>query len=98
MAAPMNQIDLYGRIAVITGGARGIGLAIAQRLLASGAGCSLWDKDAGALLTTAKALAGQGRVHTATVNIAQPDSVQAAVDETFRNLGSVDILVNNAGI
>ena len=50
----MNQIDLNGRVAVVTGGARGIGLAISQRLAASGARLSLWDKDKAALDEAAK--------------------------------------------
>ncbi len=94
----MNKIDLQGKNAVVTGGARGIGFAIAQRLLASGAACSLWDRDAEALASAAKALAGSGRVHTATVDLAQADSVKAAADSTFEAFGRVDILVNNAGI
>src|SRR5436305_1697199 len=83
-ADEMNKIDLQGKNAVITGGARGIGLAIAQRLLDSGAKCSLWDLDADALRVAAKALAGQGRLHTTKVDVTQPDSVQAATEETIR--------------
>ena len=94
----MNKIDLQGKNAVVTGGARGIGLAIAQRLLASGAACSLWDRDVEALRSAEKALAGTGTVHAATVDLTQADSVQAAADATFKAFGGVDILVNNAGI
>src|SRR5712691_1668182 len=94
----MNKIDLQGKNAVITGGARGIGFAIAQRLLASGARCSLWDLDGQGLVVAAKAVGGPDIAHTATVNVSQPDSVQAAADQTFKQFGSVDILVNNAGI
>jgi len=94
----MNKIDLQGKNAIVTGGARGIGFAIAQRLLASGAACSLWDRDAEALNAAAKALAGAGSVHTATVDLTQADSVKAAADATFKAFGRVDILVNNAGI
>jgi NAD(P)-dependent dehydrogenase (short-subunit alcohol dehydrogenase family) len=94
----MNQIDLQGKNAIVTGGARGIGFAIAQRLLASGAACSLWDCDAEALSSAAKALAGQGTVHTATVDLTQADSVRSAADATSIAFGRVDILVNNAGI
>jgi len=53
----MNNIDLHGRSAIVTGGARGIGLAIAQRLLASGASCCLWDKDPAALAQAGQAVA-----------------------------------------
>ena len=94
----MNKIDLQGRNAVVTGGARGIGLAIAQRLLASGAQCSLWDLDAEALRAATKALEGGGTVQTAVVNVTQPDSVHSAADNTRRHFGAIDILVNNAGI
>ena len=94
----MNQIDLQGRKAVITGGARGIGFAIAQRLLNSGAACSLWDRDAEALRSAAQALGTSGTIHTAQVELTQPDSVQAAATGTFGAFGHVDILVNNAGI
>jgi len=94
----MNQIDLSGRSAVITGGARGIGFAIAQRFLASGAACSLWDRDAKALESAAAALAASGKVHTTTVDITQAASVDLARESTLKALGKVDILVNNAGI
>jgi NAD(P)-dependent dehydrogenase (short-subunit alcohol dehydrogenase family) len=94
----MNKIDLQGKNAIVTGGARGIGFAIAQRLLASGAACSLWDCDVEALNSAAKALAGAGDVHTVTVDLTQADSVDAAADAACVALGHVDILVNNAGI
>jgi 3-oxoacyl-[acyl-carrier protein] reductase len=94
----MNKIDLQGKKAIVTGGARGIGFAIAQRLLASGATCSLWDRDAEALRSAEKELAGAGTVHTATVELTQPGSIQTAADATLKALGRVDILVNNAGI
>jgi len=94
----MNKIDLQGKNAVVTGGARGIGFAIVQRLLASGAACSLWDRDAEALRSAAKSLNGSATVHTTTVELTQPDSVQNAADSTLKALGRVDILVNNAGI
>lgn len=94
----MNQIDLNGKNAVITGGARGIGYAIAERLLASGARCCLWDRDPEALAAAAKNLAAHGTVHTATVQLTEADSVEAAKNTTVKALGGIDILVNNAGI
>jgi 3-oxoacyl-[acyl-carrier protein] reductase len=94
----MNKIDLNGKNAVVTGAARGIGYAIVERLLESGATCSVWDRDAEALGTATKALATKSHVHAATVDVTQADSVQAAAQATLRELGRVDILVNNAGI
>ena len=94
----MNTIDLNGRKAIVTGAARGIGHAIAERLLASGASCSLWDRDAAALESAAKSLRDKGEVHTAIVSINQPESVKAAVDQTVKAFGAIEILVNNAGI
>ena len=94
----MNKIDLQGKNAIVTGSARGIGFAIAQRLLASGATCSLWDRDADALGAAAKILGAQGTVHTAVVDLTQAESVEAAAGATCKALGRVDILVNNAGI
>ncbi|MGV3757213.1 MAG: SDR family NAD(P)-dependent oxidoreductase [Verrucomicrobiota bacterium] len=94
----MNQIDLQGRMAIVTGGARGIGYAIAQRLLQSGASVSLWDRDADALREAAQSLGQFGKVHTTTVQLTDPASVEAAAQTTATALGKIDILVNNAGI
>ena len=94
----MNQIDLSGRAAIVTGGARGIGRAIAERLLASGAMVSLWDVDDAALAKAGRELAGTGTVHTATVNLVDFVSVQSAAKATAVAFGQLDILVNNAGI
>jgi 2-dehydro-3-deoxy-L-rhamnonate dehydrogenase (NAD+) len=94
----MNQIDLNGKNAIVTGGARGIGLAIAQRLLDSGASVSLWDRDQSSLDATAKSLALKDRVHTAAVDISNADSVGRAAEMTINYWRRVDILVNNAGI
>ncbi len=94
----MNQIDLAGRKAVVTGGARGIGLAIAERLLASGAEVSLWDMDAHALDAATKRLVGKGAVYATVVDVADAASVNAACQAAIGQLGKIDILVNNAGI
>ena len=93
----MNQIDLIGRRAVITGAAQGIGLSIAQRLLASGAEVCLWDQDA-ALLDQASELLASSTVHTKIVDVTDSDAVTVAAKETLADLGSIDILINNAGI
>ena len=74
----MHQFDLTGRRAVITGGAQGIGRAIAERLLRSGARVSLWDCDPAILRTAAAELASLGEVHTATVDVVHADQVDAA--------------------
>jgi NAD(P)-dependent dehydrogenase (short-subunit alcohol dehydrogenase family) len=94
----MNKIDLQGKHAIVTGGARGIGLAIAERLLASGAQCSLWDTNRDRLAAASKNLSGHGVVHTAVVDVSKAESVQAAAENTAQQFGSIEILVNNAGI
>jgi 2-dehydro-3-deoxy-L-rhamnonate dehydrogenase (NAD+) len=94
----MNTIDLKGRTAIITGGARGIGLAAAEKMLASGATVALWDIDTAALAKAAAALAKHGRVHTAIVELTDEADIGKAVAAHIRDVGKVDILVNNAGI
>jgi 3-oxoacyl-[acyl-carrier protein] reductase len=94
----MNQIDLKARCAVVTGGARGIGFAIARRMLDSGAAVSLWDRDTAALTAANKELAASGRVATETVDLVDATAVGAATESTIKKLGAIDILVNNAGI
>src|SRR5213593_390241 len=94
----MNKIDLNGRKAIITGGARGIGYAIAERLLNSGASCSLWDRDPARLAEAGKKLSPANKVHTVPVDITFPESAEAAAEATFKHFGGIDILVNNAGI
>jgi 3-oxoacyl-[acyl-carrier protein] reductase len=92
----MNQLDLKGRKAVVTGGAAGIGLAIAQRLVASGARVSLWDRDDKALADGAKALGGG--THTVRVDVSDETDVCLARDEAIRDMGRIDVLVCSAGI
>ncbi len=92
----MNRIDLDGRVAVVTGGAQGIGFAVAERLVAGGAKVSLWDMNA-ELLESARAELGEA-ASTVTVNIADYDAVAAAVASVEKTLGSLDILVHSAGI
>ena len=94
----MNKIDLDGKIAVVTGGARGIGYAISERMLQSGASVALWDMDKAALDDAAKTLGTLGKVSIAVVDVTHYEQVTAAVAATEKALGSVDILVNNAGI
>jgi NAD(P)-dependent dehydrogenase (short-subunit alcohol dehydrogenase family) len=92
----MNQLDLKGRHAVITGGAVGLGYAIAQRMLASGGTVTLWDMNEQSL-ATAKEQLGEG-VATVAVDVSRHTSVVDAVRETLAVNPAVDILVNSAGI
>jgi 3-oxoacyl-[acyl-carrier protein] reductase len=90
----VNRIDLEGRHAVVTGGASGIGLAIAERLVASGAAVTLWDRDETAARKAAAALGGRA----AAVDVSDADDVARAVRETRAHGPAIDILINNAGI
>jgi 2-dehydro-3-deoxy-L-rhamnonate dehydrogenase (NAD+) len=94
----MNQIDLRDRVAIVTGGARGIGYAVAERILRSGGRVSLWDRDRARLDESAGQLSAHGDVATAAVELTSDSDVQSALRETLGRLGRVDILVNNAGI
>ena len=93
-----NFYNFAGRHAVITGGAAGIGLAIARRLAAGGASLTLWDRD-NALLQAAKAALGDSvKVQCVTVDVSSADQINAARDATVEGGGPVDILINSAGI
>jgi NAD(P)-dependent dehydrogenase (short-subunit alcohol dehydrogenase family) len=94
----MNQIDLKGRVAVITGGAQGIGFAVAERMLNSGAAVVLWDIDAARLAQAETALARPGAVSTSIVELTMAPDIEAATADAVKAHGRIDILVNNAGI
>ena len=94
----MNQIDLKNRKAVITGGAQGIGLAIAERLLDSGASVSLWDRDEYLLKETSDSLSSKGTVQPVAMDVTDLESVSNAAKTTKELLGTIEILVCNAGI
>jgi NAD(P)-dependent dehydrogenase (short-subunit alcohol dehydrogenase family) len=93
-----NKINLGGRFAVVTGGAQGIGRAIVERFLASGAAVAIWDRDLDLAQATARELNSHGRVETVVVDVTYLASVERAASETIAAFGRVDILVNNAGI
>ena len=93
-----NTFDLKARRAIVTGGARGIGRAIVERFLESGARVSIWDVDADVLEVCRGELASLGDVHTATVDVSKMREVDKAVAATKGAFGGVDILVANAGI
>ncbi|MEL6962450.1 MAG: SDR family NAD(P)-dependent oxidoreductase [Pseudomonadota bacterium] len=94
----MNKIDLQGKCAVVTGGAQGIGRAIAERFLESGAKVSLWDRDQTLMDETCNDLVDSGEVIGVQVDLTDLAAVEAARDRTNQALGGIDILVNNAGI
>jgi 3-oxoacyl-[acyl-carrier protein] reductase len=94
----MNHIDLQGRVAVVTGGAQGIGLATCERLLRSGAAVVIWDIEAARMGEAQGKLAGLGTVTTHEVELTDDAAVAAATAATLAQSGRIDILVNNAGI
>jgi 3-oxoacyl-[acyl-carrier protein] reductase len=91
----MNKIDLGGRVAIVTGGAQGIGYAVAERLAQSGAKLALWDRDKAELAEARKKL---GDVLEIAVDIRDAAAASAAAAETNSKLGRIDILVHSAGI
>lgn len=92
----MNAIDLTGRVAVVTGGARGIGYAVAERFIASGATVAIWDIDP----TVTAAAAGKlgSKTLAIVVDLTDEDAVAAATRTTMDAFGQIDILINSAGI
>jgi len=94
----MNKIDLDGRAAIVTGGADGIGRAISERFLASGATVTMWDISQDNLDAMLAAQDVGGRLIGAKVDVTNPDQVTAARDAALAAMGKVDILVCNAGV
>ena len=94
----MNQIDLQGRVAVVTGGAQGIGYAICERLLRSGAGVVLWDSDAARLAEACATLTRLGPARGEVIELTDDAAVAGATAKALATEGRIDILVNNAGI
>jgi NAD(P)-dependent dehydrogenase (short-subunit alcohol dehydrogenase family) len=94
----MNSIDLNGRRAIVTGGAQGLGRAIAERLQVSGAGVYIWDFDHAAMTEAQADWPDGGPAGWIEVDVSDPDAVEAALHENRKSAGTIDILVNNAGI
>lgn len=90
------RYDLSGRIAIVTGGAGGLGRGIASAFIDAGARVELWDANATALADAAAALGPHAT--TRTVDITDAAAVEQAADALFTAHGRVDILVNNAGV
>lgn len=94
----MNTIDLSGRVAVITGGARGIGFATAERFLRSGAQVAIWDIDGARGKQSAKELAALGTVSAHVVELTDESAIGNALGDTLALHSRLDIVVNSAGI
>jgi len=94
----LNQIDLKDRVAVVTGGAQGIGIAIAERMLQSGARLALWDINEAALAQASGSLAALGDVSTHVVELTDEAAVARVTAATLQRHRRIDILVNDAGI
>ena len=93
-----NQYDLAGRVAVVTGGAQGIGRAVTSRFAQSGAKVAIWDRDTALAEKTAAELGAKGQVLAIACDMTDFASVTAAAQATVKATGRIDILVNNAGI
>jgi NAD(P)-dependent dehydrogenase (short-subunit alcohol dehydrogenase family) len=94
----MNQYDLQGRVAIVTGGAQGIGLAVVERMLDSGARVAIWDRDENTLNAAVAHLARPDHVFGVKVDIGDLASVEAGAARTIGHFGQIDILVNNAAL
>jgi NAD(P)-dependent dehydrogenase (short-subunit alcohol dehydrogenase family) len=95
----LERFKLPGRVAVVTGGARGIGLCTAEAMAEAGARVTIWDRDAAELETAKGALAAKGyEVATAVVEVTDSAAVDAAAEAVAAREGRLDVLVNNAGI
>mgnify|MGYP001314541253 FL=1 len=90
----MNKIDLKEKVAIVTGGVQGFGLAVVERFINSGANVVIWENDK-KLLDEFKTI---NDIHKIQTDVSKSDSVEAAVSETVKKFGTIDILVNNAGI
>ena len=95
----MSMFDLTGKVAIVTGGSRGIGLGIAQALAGAGAAIAVAARNPEQSDDAVRMIQSTGaKAMSVPTDVAEPDAVQAMVDETVRRLGRLDILVNNAGI
>jgi 2-dehydro-3-deoxy-L-rhamnonate dehydrogenase (NAD+) len=93
-----NRIDLAGRVAVVTGGAQGIGRAIVEHFLESGAAVAIWDRDLALAQRVIGELESRGRIAAVAVDVTTLAEVENACARTVETFGRIDILVNNAGI
>jgi 3-oxoacyl-[acyl-carrier protein] reductase len=94
----MNKFDFAGRTAIVTGGAKGIGYATAERLLDSGAVVSIWDLDEAALGQAVTDLSARGDVQGVDCDAGDWAAVERAMGETLARFGAIDVMIANAGI
>lgn len=94
----MNSYDFAGQAAIVTGGGQGIGLTVAERILASGGNVSIWDRDASLLQALESKYGRGGKVQALNVDIGDLTSVEAGVKQTLARFGQIDVLINNAAI
>ena len=93
-----TQFDMNGQVAVITGGAQGIGKACAERFLASGAKVAIWDPDTTLAENAVEELSGAGVIKAYDVDVTNVANVDDAVNQVTADMDRIDILVNNAGV
>lgn len=94
----MEQTQLKGKVAVVTGGASGLGLAAVRKLRAQGASVAIWDRSAGALAAAKQQFAGDDAVMTCEVDVSSPEAVDAAARRSRTELGAPAMLVAAAGM
>jgi NAD(P)-dependent dehydrogenase (short-subunit alcohol dehydrogenase family) len=94
----VNEYDFENRVAIITGGAQGIGRAVGERMLSSGGKVSIWDRDVDLLKKTVADLDQPARVQGLEADIGDLAAVELAVAATLKRFGKIDILINNAAI
>lgn len=94
----MNNYDLNGRVAIVTGGGQGIGLAVAERILASGGAVSVWDRDRALVEALARKYGEGGKLQALCVDIGDLPRVEQATAQAISRFGKIDILINNAAI
>lgn len=93
----MNSYDFQGRVAIVTGGGQGLGLAVAERILASGGQVSIWGRDP-KLLNAVATRFDRSVLQVQQVDIADLVAVEVATKNTVERFGQIDVLINNAAI